>query len=178
MKKLIFGIVFFMVALTLVAMPTLAKSDKTNGPANKATGTVGWAARNGGLPGLITSFNAHDLGDGMVDKGNLTTYRPTDPTFNEGTITIDIKCVNVKGNEAWFAGEAVEGTGGYAGNIGDAYLYWVEDVSTPGSEGDRIGGMPYSSLGAACSAATAATWHGSGAVDNGNLVVHNYETED
>lgn len=140
---------------------------------NKATGTVEWTARRGALPGIVTSFNAHDIHpeNSQEDKGTIETYRPTGPGFEEGTIVINLACVRVTENDAWFAGTATEATGGYSGNVGNVYLYWVRDNGTPGSEGpDLIGGNPYADLGQAC--AKMGTWTGSGEVDDGNLVVH------
>lgn len=159
------------VLFLLVASTVAAK-----GPVNKATGGVEWTARGGDLPGLVTEFNAHDVdtegSDG--DKGTLTTTRPADEDFAGGTITIDISCVNVDGDEAWMAGTAVEATGGYEANLGDFYLYWVEDASTPGEPADKIGGRSYNTLGQACAVAEAGGWTGNGDVDAGNLKVHTY----
>lgn len=145
------------------------------GPHDKATGSVEWTARSGALPGIVTSFDAHDEAPGMhADRGTITTYRPADSVdpFPGGTITIDLACVNVDGDEAWMAGVAVQGDGGYASNVGDVYLYWVKDGSTPGAEADKIGGRSYGDLTTACGVVESGGWTGTGDVDSGNLKTH------
>jgi hypothetical protein len=178
MKKVLTTLLAFG-ALALFVLPTYAEIPghlPNNGNSlNKATGTVTWTARSGALPGLVTEFDAHDLYfDSLADKGTIHTYRPSDDSgFEEGTVTIDLFCVNIATDEAWFAGTVVSASGGYSNTIGDAYLYWVKDVATPGSEGDLIGGMPYySDLNGACEDVESHDWTGTGAVTDGNLVVH------
>lgn len=87
-----------------------------------------------------------------------------------------MKCVNVTATDAWFAGVAVYGDGGFAGNVGDHYLYWVKDVATPGSDGDLLGGRRYDTLSAACAAVDSGSWTGGGAVTDGNLKIHYSES--
>lgn len=167
-------------ALLLSVVPALAKkpaNTPNNGKSHeKATGEVTWTARSGALPGIVTSFNAHDIypDNSQLDKGTIETYRPTDPGFDEGTIVIDVACVRVEGDEAWFAGTATSATGGYSGNVGHHYIYWVHDKGTPGNlVPDLIGGNSYPTLKQACS--KLGSWTGSGEVTDGNLVVHSSE---
>ncbi len=168
----------FVLAMTLaVLMGLTALSAIAGGPHDKATGTVTWTARSGQLPGLISSFNAHDVGPGMdLDKGSLTTFRPADTVdpFAGGSLTMDLRCVNVDDNQAWFAGVVTSAGGGYSGTVGNVFLYWVKDMATSGSGGDLIGGRSYPNLGSACTVVDAGGWTGSGVVTSGNLKTHTY----
>lgn len=152
----------------LVALPAVA-----GGPHDKATGTVEWTARGGALPGLTTSFSVHDLHEGgMDDRGFWTLSRA------EGSYTAEIVCVNVVGDEAWFAGIVTESDGIYETRVDAVQLFWVHDVATPGSGGDLIGGAGpdrFGSIANACSKVEAMGWRGTGAVDAGNLKTHTYD---
>lgn len=168
------------VALVLAVASVLALASVTSakGPANKATGSVTWTARTNQplanqIPGIVTEFNAHDLGPGMGDKGESTIYIPENNVTGTGTRVIDVACAHVEDGEAWFAGKIVEADGDFAGSVGEVQLTWVLDGSTPGAEADAIGGTPkYTTLAAACAAVDAGAWTGSGDVTDGNLVVH------
>jgi hypothetical protein len=166
--------------LVILVSAILVSTALAGGPHNKATGTITWTARSGTLPGLVTSFNAHDS-DGapgsQEDRGSIETYRPFNPDFEDefpeaGSITIELECVHVDGLEAWFAGTATSASGGYSGLEGQVYLYWVKDVSTPGSAGpDLLGGRKYDTISIACNVANNGSWAGEGAVTDGNLNV-------
>lgn len=168
------------VALVLAVASVLALASITSakGPANKATGSVTWTARADRpaaqqIPGIVTEFNAHDLGPGAVDKGMSTIFIPENNVTGTGTRVIDVACVRVDEGQAWFAGEIVEADGDFADQVGDIHFTWVADGSTPGAEADAIGGTPkYTTLAAACAAVDAGAWDGSGDVTDGNLVVH------
>lgn len=170
--------VMFLAMTLAVLMGLTALSAIAGGPHDKATGTVTWTARTHlppaqQLPGLITSFNAHDLGPGMDDKGSLTTFRPTDAGFSEGNFTMDLKCVRVVDNVAWFAGEVTSADGGYSDRVGDFTAWRVEDNTTPGSGGDLIGGTgPKADLVEVCDIVAAGSFGGTGVVTSGNLKTH------
>jgi hypothetical protein len=174
----------FVTAMTLaLLMGLMALPAVAGGPHDKATGTVTWTARTHlspekQIPGIETSFNAHDVGPGMDDKGTLTTYRPADTNygFTGGSLTMDLKCVNVDDNQAWFAGVVSHADGEYSGSVGDYLVYHVLDVATSGSGGDEIGGNAYSSLATACVVAEAGSFIGKGVVMSGNLRTHTYDS--
>lgn len=180
MKKISYILVVMMLVAVSAPFVSAGNGNSNNGRHAKATGSVVWTARtnlpvNQQIPGLVSVFDAHDLGVGMVDRGTHTLARPADDYygFGGGSITIDISCVHVDGDEAWFAGEAVEATGDYSANLGDIYLYWVKDGSTSGAESDKIGGRSYSTLSQACNVVDGTPWRGTGDVTSGNLRVHN-----
>jgi len=145
---------------------------------NKTTGTVTWTARthlppNQQLPGIVSIFDVHDEAPGAEsDRGTHEITRPADSSFPGGSLSLDVECVSIGGNQAWFAGTVSWATGGYSGLEGDAFLYWVKDEATPGSAGDKIGGRGYNNINAACGAVEAHSWTGTGVVTDGNLVVH------
>lgn len=169
-------------ALLIFAIPVFADKPAdlpNNGNSHrKATGTVTWTARthlpsNQQLPGLVSEFDVHDKAPGMgEDRGTHEITRPADNSFPGGSLSLDVSCVNVEGNETWFAGTVSWATGGYSGLEGDTFLYWVLDGSTPGAEADEIGGRGYSDPETACSAVDSGNWIGTGDVTDGNLVVH------
>jgi len=150
----------------LMALPAVAK-----GPHAKANGTIEWTARGGALPGLVTSFSVHDEAPGMnSDRGFWTLSNN-----NVGSYTVDIVCVNVDGDQAWFAGVVTEGDGIYADRPGAVQLFWVKDAATPGSGGDLLGGAGpdrFGSVEDTCAKVEAGSWTGTGAVDSGNLKTH------
>lgn len=152
--------------MALMALPAVAK-----GPHAKATGTVEWTARGGALPGLVTSFSVHDEAPGMNGDRGFWTLSNNDV----GSYTVDVVCVNVDGNEAWFAGIVTDGDGIYEDRPGAVQLFWVKDGATPGSGGDLLGGAGPDRLGdinQTCARVEAGNWTGSGAVDSGNLKTH------
>jgi hypothetical protein len=111
----------------------------------------------------------------MDDKGSHTISRPADTfySFPGGSLTMDLYCVNVVGNEAWFAGVVSSADGGWSGLVGDVLFYWVQDNATSGSGGDLIGGIGYADLSTACAEVDSSTpWTGSGIVTSGNLMTH------
>jgi hypothetical protein len=151
--------------MALMALPAVAK-----GPHAKATGTVEWTAQGGNLSGLTTSFAVHDMGYGQVDKGFWTL-----DNNGLGTYTVDVICVNVIGDQAWFGGYVTEGTGMYTGRVGAVQLNWVHDVATSGAGFDLLGGAgadAYDGIDKTCDEVEAATWTGKGLVDSGNLKTH------
>lgn len=152
--------------MAFMALPAVAK-----GPHAKATGTVEWTARGGALSGLVTSFSVHDEAPGMNGDRGFWTLSNND----EGSYTADIVCVNVDGDQAWFAGYVTEGDGIYWDRPGAVQLFWVNDVATPGSGGDLLGGAGPDALGnidETCARVEAGNWTGSGVVDSGNLKTH------
>lgn len=164
------------VALTVAAL-VFGTSAMAKGPANKATGEVTWTARTNQpvdkqIPGIVSDFNAHDLGPGMNDKGTMTITIPPNNVVGNGTRVVDISCVKVVDGQAWFAGEIVEADGDFAGTVGDIQLTWVLDGSTSGAEADKIGGNSYNTLAQACAVVEAGGWTGTGDVTAGNLQVH------
>ncbi len=183
MKKL--AILVAALALLIVVVPALAAKpvdSPNNGKShNKATGGVTWTARTHlppaeQLPGLVSTFSVHE---GWGDKEGWGTYsidRPADESFDGGSLTMDVTCVNVEADETWFAGTVSSATGDYSDTEGNVYLYWVNDVGTPGSAGDLIGGRGYGNISQACDVVEAKGWAGTGVVTGGNLVVH-YTTE-
>jgi hypothetical protein len=174
MRRILVTAMTLALLMGLTALPAVA-----GGPNDKATGTVTWTARTHlppakWLPGIETSFNAHDVGPGMFDKGTLTTYRPAAPDFIEGTFTLDVKCVSVVDNEAWSAGVATAADGGYLPSLHGFFVYHVEDNATSGSGGDIIGGRSYGSLATVCGIVDAGSFIGQGVVTSGNLKTHTY----
>ena len=164
-------------AALLLGAFVFSTSVSAKGPHNKATGSVTWTARTNQpvhkqIPGIVSEFNAHDMGPGMNDKGSMSITIPENNVTGDGTRVFDIACVHVTDGEAWFAGAVVEADGDFAGSEGDVNLFWVLDGSTSGAEADKIGGMPYGSLTAACAAVENEAWTGSGDVTAGNLMVH------
>lgn len=180
MRRVLVTAMFFALLMGLMALPAVA-----GGPHGKATGTVEWTARTHLDPGLwqygfVASFSVHDEAPGMNgDRGFWTLTRA------EGSYTIDIDCVNVDGNEAWFAGTVTEGYGMWDQRPGEVQLVWVkdldtpgrnEDVAAPGSGGDLLGvtrpPLFDGDLVAACEAVDNGSWTGTGVVSGGNLKVH------
>jgi hypothetical protein len=158
--------------IALMALPAVAK-----GPHAKATGTVEWTARGGTAPGFVTSFSVHDVDEGgMGDRGFWTLSRPG---YVDGYYTVDVSCVNVEGDEAWFAGVVTEVSGDFDdGRFEKPVEFWVQDLATSGSGGDLIGGSGpnrYSTLAKACldvEKGKAGAWTGTGEVTGGNLKTH------
>lgn len=166
------AIVALVMAGLLLGATAIAK-----GPANKATGEVTWTARTSQpvdqqIPGIVSDFNAHDLGPGMVDKGMMAITIPENNVVGNGTRVYDIACANVTDGQAWFAGTVVEADGDFADTVGDVNLYWVMDDSTPGAPADKIGGLGYNTLAQACGVVDNGDWTGTGDVTAGNLKVH------
>ena len=164
MRKKIMAIIMALLLLSVIGV--YAKSEKAKGPHNKATGDVIWTSAPG-LAGYRTVFNAHDNAPGeQSDRGIVILYHP-----DGGMRVTAVECVEVIGNEAWFAGEVIEADGAFDGQVGVKTIYWAKDVGTPGASGDMIGATkgfadPCSQLG---------TWRGGGTVTAGNLKVHTYE---
>lgn len=176
-----FTIIGVMVLLILLLGMFVAPG-MAGGPHNRATGTVTWTARTNRppaeqIPGIVSSFDVHDNAPGAEsDRGTHDLWRPSGPEFEEGAISLDVKCVNVGDTQAWFAGTVESASGGYAGLEGEVFLYWVHDVSTPGAVGpDEIGGRGYSTLQAACNVVDVGGWTGTGKVTDGNLKVFYWE---
>lgn len=143
----------------------------------KQRGGVTWTARTHlppaeQLPGLISTFAVHEGWGDKEDWGIYSIDRPADGSFDGGSLTMDVTCVNIIEDEAWFAGTVSSATGGYEGTEGNAYLYWVNDLGTPGSDGDLIGGRGYATINQACGVVDSMGWQGTGVVTDGNLVVH------
>ena len=178
MKKLVVGIILSLLLIAIIVVPVVA-----GGPHDKATGTVTWTARTHldpewQIPGIVSSFAVHDNAPGeKAERGFHELYRPPDTNygFPGGSLTLDADCVNVDDDETWFAGHVVSASGGYAGLIGDIFLYWVHDNATPGAGGDLIGGIGYQTLGEACADVYSGGWTGTGVVTDGNLRVHYYD---
>jgi hypothetical protein len=91
MKKLIAITLAMVLVLTLGTGLALAQ-----GPAEKATGTVGLGEP---VVGWYAEFNAHEEMDGRPEKGSMRTWN--DAIGRE--LHYDVKYVLVDGDEAWFA---------------------------------------------------------------------------
>lgn len=121
--------------------PSQATPGEGGASHSKATGEVSWMA------GIERSaeFDAHEEAPG--NPGDRGTFRHSDAN---GTFTVDVTCVSISGEEARFGGPIVEASGQYAGQA--ARVTYVKDGGTPGSEGDKLGGLFKESEATACEA--------------------------
>jgi hypothetical protein len=143
------------------------------GPHNKATGTVTWAASSGTLTGIVSEFDAHDGAAGAnPDRGTVHTAIP-----DGNSVTIELACVNVDGDQTWAGGTATAVTG-ERWNVGQAFIFWVKDDGTPSANGTAydIGQIEQASLSTACANVAAEMTGFKGYVTDGNLTVH-YDAE-
>lgn len=148
--------------ITSVAILALALGASTaalaGGPHDKATGTVTWSTPLQGWTAQ-SSFDAHDGAPGdQPDRGTVTTSIEAVAS----TVTVELDCVDVSGDQARMTGTAVDAQGSQWA-VGDTIHFWVADG---GKDGDRFNMWNNASLGA-CS------WDGSpgGPVTAGNLTV-------
>ena len=135
------------------------------GPWSSAAGAVEWTARantSNPITGIESAFDVYESPRG--DGGYYASERE-----GLGSFLLDVACVEVDGNEAWFAGTVIWETGDYV-ELGDVYSYWVQDNGTPGTTGpDKIGGIGYGAESAACE--QLGDFTGSGVVTAGDLTV-------
>ena len=171
MKKLIVITLAVVLVLTLGTGLALAE-----GPAEKATGTVGLGVPiAGGVPGVgwYADFNAHEEMDGRPDKGSMRIWN--DEIGRE--LYYDVKHVLVDGDEAWFAALC---TGDSLETLEGMWLFVkVYDGATPGSKGDEIGwdwigrGIIAEEIAMDLVSGMETPGHWWNVID-GNLVVHTY----
>ena len=142
------------IALVLSMMATALAN---GGPHDRATGEVTWEIPGGPLAGdtVYTKFNAHDGAPGSKgtteDRGTVTT------THKGVTRTVDLDCVQIEENEAWFSG---------VDNNGAPVVFYVQDNATPGADGDLFNQWTNSEY--TCTDG----WSVGGEVLDGNLKVH------
>ncbi len=131
MKKVIVITLAVILVLTLGTGLALAE-----GPAEKATGTVGLAVT--GWPGWYADFNAHEVMDDeepLLGKGSMRMWNDEIGEVRE--LRYDVKYVLVEGDEAWFA--VVCNWDSWGTFVGQWFFVKVQDTETPGSKGDRMG---------------------------------------
>lgn len=135
------------------------------GPAEKATGDVGYEAA--GLDRHI-SFNAHEARGDRPAKGQLQYTDAIDRSYH-----VEITHVNVVGDMAYFAGEVVE-----ASNptwVGNWISFAVLDGGTPGRNGDIVWGIFTDQATAISNVENEVTPGSAYEVLRGNLVVHSFD---
>lgn len=171
------GIVALAIVLVVgFSASVLAKSHNPGppegkGPAQKATGGIGLEERDAWV-----EFNAHEAKGNRPAKGVFWWYAggKEDP---DRTIKVDVECVIVDENAAWFAGEAVMDTEGDA-KVGDYLFVKVMDGGTPATDGDKIWwdwDSDTEEEDPACDRVEAKdTPNNEKPILAGNLVVHNY----
>ncbi len=163
MKKIF---VFTIMLFAVVGFSGFALAGNGNSPNvlnehKKITGDVNWTSANG-LENLRSVFSVHVNAPGKESiRGTVTLYHP-----DGGMRVLDVDNAMVSGSEAWIVGEIVYADGEFSGQEGERAIHWVNDISTPGMNGDLIGawkGNHDNKIG---------TWNGGGTVTSGNLMVH------
>jgi hypothetical protein len=108
-----------------------------------------------GVQGLRTVFTVYP-----DNTGTVSHYHPDGDMY-----TVNVTCVSIDGNEAWFGGTVTTATGIYSTRT--TGLFWVEDNGPDGGDPyDRIG-----SPGATASCSNIG-WTGGGVVTAGDLTVN------
>ena len=127
-------------------------------------GSVEWIAQAGTGPMVNTTLIAFDLGAAGEpgDRGTVIS------TVGDSTVTIDLSCVNVFGDEARMSGKAVEAVGDRWA-VGASFVVWVKDNATPSSEsGSAVFDIGQVASGQDC---YDSTFTGTGSVNEGNIAV-------
>ena len=102
-----------------------------------AWGDVTWAARDGEVPGLVSTFAVRDGAPGQASStGDSGWYRLTRPEPTPGTLTLDVRCVRVSAGWTEFAGVVTQASGVYV--VGEVFRVSVVDGGKRGA-GDEIG---------------------------------------
>ena len=91
-----------MAMVVALAMSALAPAMAKGGPHDRATGDITWESARGAT--IETTFNAHDGAPGsQPNRGSVTQ------TSGAGTTTVDLDCVIVDSDKAFFSGENQSG---------------------------------------------------------------------
>ena len=165
MKKLALLMLMAVLVLGLIASVVVAR-----GPSNRATGSV-WLD-HGDNYNRYVEFDAHAERDGRPAKGTIYWYQWQGPQEWHETSprhVVEVKCVEVDVDTAWFAGP---------GSDGRWLVMKVRDVGTPASDGDEVSAVWVADKNAA--AIMLSTGELTGKVYTygligGNLGVHYYE---
>jgi hypothetical protein len=128
-----------------LAMSTMAGA-MAKGPHDKATGDITWVSALGAT--IHTTFDAHDGAPGsQPDRGSVTQ------TSAAGVTTVDLDCVIVDGDEAFFSG---------TNQSGAPVIFYADAYGTFGS---------WTNPGTATQTCND-RWVGRGTVIDGNLKIH------
>jgi hypothetical protein len=148
--------------------PSWGTPSSSHGPADKATGGIGFVAA--GL-WAKASFNAHEARGNKPAKG-VFNYVDLSPSGQVRFFKLHANAVRVQGKRAVFSGTVV------ASNVpawsSRTVVVWVHDGGTPGRKGDLISIqiMPVGpNPNADAAAAAPMAWF---PVRTGNLVVHTH----
>lgn len=147
-------------------------STYSNAYAYTVNGTVGGG---GALTVTDWSSTQGQTGGSWSATGQAVSSCPGKGTFNYSDVngswyTVNVQYVQVKGDQAWFAGPVVSGNTG----AGQWLFASVTDGGTPGRNGDMVSGSFTTEAVAVQGVASMDTPADSGfPVTSGNLVVHN-----
>ena len=165
MKKLALLMLMAVLVLGLIVSVVVAR-----GPSNRATGSV-WLD-HGDNYNRYVEFDAHAERDGRPAKGAIYWYQWQGPQEWHETSprhVVEVKCVEVDVDTAWFAGP---------GSDGRWLVMKVRDVGTPASDGDEVSAVWVADENAAAIMLSTGDLTGNvytyGLI-GGNLVVHYYE---
>ena len=155
-----------MAVLSISCISTIAAA-----PAEKATGTYGADPISNPNQPIYVEFNAHEAMGDRPAKGQYHQYRPD----IDRDVFCDVKYVSVNPaeNRAYVA--ALCWKDSQNGDLEGQWLYLiVEDVGTPGREGDLMWARWYSTEAQAMNAVATEvfSYYVAYAVFDGNLVVH------
>jgi hypothetical protein len=153
----------YVVILALAVSLLLSAAICFGGPAPKATGAGEFTRTEDGMEiEARFSFEAHGEYANRPAKG---WFKYRDSMGNE--FTIDVQCVTVQGNDAFFSGPVAKT------NMDDWevmwLLLWVEDGGSPAEDNDTLGGEMFDyDPGCSPNLYPNDYWP----VTNGNIVVH------
>ena len=166
-------LVITILALALVGTVGVAGA---KGPANRATGFVEFDI--GQDRQRAAEFDAHAEQAHREAKGSFTYLDWIVDEYVMG-IEVDVQCVNVVDNEAWFAGPVVDTRPGFHTSWPGTWMaVYVEDAGDPGAYGDDLGWSQFADEASACAWVAAGEVPASPdvlTVNGGNIKVHYYE---
>ena len=170
-----FGSLVVMAIVLGLAISSIGIAFAKGGPHDRATGTIEFDI--GADRQRAATFDAHEGKDGREAKGSFAWLDWVDGEYIIG-IEVDVQCVSVDGDEAWFAGPVTYTRSGVHTSWPGRWMgVYVKDAGDPGTEGpDQLVVANLADEAAACDWVTSNPSVSNDYVMNGgNLKVHSSE---
>lgn len=150
-----------------LTLATMAGPALAGGPVDRTDGGVGWEGPRGMRH---AGFNARATGSDSEARGQLEISER-----DGSSLHVDVRCLKVDGDTAWFGGEITKATGAFDPTDtreGQGLMTQVFDGGTPGRNGDQIGNRGATDANAACTMVESMTPATPNEVEKGDLRVH------